>query len=101
MTTIPVSISDNQVIDPDEALLTFITAASELHVPLDRLRGWRKAGHLSPVARIRGDQSGGGVFLFRRQDIERLIQNPPRRGRPPGRKPKHDGNDVSVKCPTS
>ena len=69
--------------DPVASLISLPSAAEEMKIPLSRLRGWRKGKFLNPVAKIRGDAPGGGVFLFRRADIRRLVDDPPPRGRRP------------------
>ena len=61
-------------------------AANETGVPLDRLRSWRKGGYLNPVARMRGDAPKGGVLLFRLGDVLGLLEEPPPRGRRPGKR---------------
>ncbi len=77
---VPISIEDNR-----DRLIALPQAAVETGVPLDRLRSWRKTGHLSPIGRIRGNAPGGGLLLFRLADIVRLLDEPPLRGRPPKR----------------
>ena len=69
-----------------QRLISLPQAANETGVPLDRLRGWRRGGRLSPVARMRGDAPNGGVLLFRLDDVLRLLEEPPLRGRRPGKR---------------
>ena len=67
-------------------LIALPQAATETGIPLDRLRSWRKTGYLNPVARMRGDAPNGGVLLFRLDDVLRLLEEPPPRGRRPGKR---------------
>ena len=66
-----------------QRLISLPQAANETGIPLDRLRSWRKTGYLNPVARMRGDAPNGGVLLFRLDDVLRLLEEPPPRGRRP------------------
>ena len=66
-------------------LITLPQAATETCIPLNRLRSWRKTGYLNPVARMRGDAPKGGVLLFRLDDVLGLLEEPPPRGRRPGK----------------
>ena len=50
---------------------------------LSRVQWWQRSGHLKVAARLRGTARAGGVILFRREDVESLVANPPRRGRKP------------------
>ena len=66
-----------------DRLISLPQAAAETSIPLDRLRGWRRKRHLNPVARVRGNAPNGGVLLFRLDDVLRLLEDPPPRGRQP------------------
>ena len=48
-----------------------------------RLRSWRERGYLHSVGQLRGDQPDGGCLLYSRDEVERLIVAPPKRGRRP------------------
>ena len=63
-------------------IVTIPQAVREYGLQLSRLRGWRRRGLLKPVGRLRGNVVNGGELVFRRIDIEMLINDPPRRGRP-------------------
>ena len=65
-------------------LISISQAVVEYRLPLSRLRSWRRCSHLVPVGKLRADAPNGGVLMFRRTDIERLIVDPPLRGRPGG-----------------
>ena len=69
-----------------QRLISLPQAANETGIPLDRLRSWRKTGYLNPVGRMRGDAPNGGVLLFRMDDVLRLLEEPPPRGRRPGKR---------------
>ena len=69
-----------------QRLISLPQAAKETGVPLDRLRSWRKGGYLNPVARMRGDAPKGGVLLFSLSDVLQLLEEPPPRGRRPGKR---------------
>ena len=77
---VPICVQDK----PDR-LIALSQAAVETGIPIDRLRSWRRTGHLVPSARMRGDAPGGGILLFRMADVLRLLDDPPLRGRPPGK----------------
>ena len=72
--------------EEQQRLISLPQAAKETGVPLDRLRGWRRGRFLTPVARVRGDAPGGGVLLFRMGDVLGLLEEPPLRGRQPGKR---------------
>ena len=69
-----------------DRLITLPQAAAETCIPLHRLRSWRRTGSLNPVARMRGNAPKGGVLLFRLDDVLRLLEEPPPRGRRPGKR---------------
>ena len=50
---------------------------------LSRVQWWQRSGRLKVAGRLRGTARAGGVILFRRDDVEALVANPPRRGRKP------------------
>ena len=74
-----------QTFDPTN-LLTLPAAALKFDLSIDRLRGWRRGGHLVEVGRIPGNARNTGQMLFRVADVERLISEPPKKGRRPSRK---------------
>ena len=67
----------------EDRLIALPQASTETGIPLDRLRSWRKGGYLIPVGRMRGDAPNDGVLLFKLDDVLRLLDEPPRRGRRP------------------
>ena len=67
-----------------EGLLTLRGAADEFNRSVQALRNWVWRGHLKVRGRLRAPARGGGMVLVAREDLESLLQNPPRRtGRPP------------------
>ena len=69
----------------DERLISLPQASVETGIPLDRLRSWRKGHYLNPVGKMRGDAPNGGLLIFRLADVLRLRDDPPARGRRPGK----------------
>ena len=64
-------------------LIPLAQASPKYNVPFSTLRSWHRRGYLNPVGRLPANVPGGGVLAFLRSDIERLIADPPARGRRP------------------
>ena len=75
-----VSQEDNR--DKENELLTARKANALYGVRPSTLWSWVRKGYLKVAGRLRGNAPGGGLTVFKKQDILRLIENPPPRGRP-------------------
>ena len=64
-----------------EEVIPLRIASVEFNVPHSQLRSWHRRKFLSPVARLPASVPGGGVLVFLRADIKKLVDDPPRRGR--------------------
>jgi hypothetical protein len=74
---------------PLDELMTTRDIRAEWDVSPLRVLRWTWSGphgepHLSPLpVRLKGSGKGGGQLLFRRSDVERIVSEPPKGGRPP------------------
>jgi hypothetical protein len=71
---------------PLDEILTTRDIQDEWNVNRHRIHEWTRRGphgepHLSPLP-VRLKAAGGGQLLFRREDVESKISNPPKPGRP-------------------
>lgn len=70
-------------IDDIEAdLLTLEQVHAEFGIQPDTVRKWIDRGRLQAQPRLRFPARGGGKLRVSRRDIQRILQNPPRPGRP-------------------
>jgi hypothetical protein len=74
---------------PLEEIMTIRDIQDEWDVNRLRILRWTWSGpheqpHLTPLpVRLKGSGKGGGQLLFRRSDVERIVTDPPKGGRPP------------------
>ena len=66
--------------DVPDGLVTLREAAETYGVKVGRLRNWAQRGHLTPRARMQSP--GAPAILIRPGDVEEIIANPPKAGRP-------------------
>ena len=64
-----------------EEVIPLRIASEEYGVPFSQLRSWHRRKFLTPVARLPASVPGGGVLVFLREDIKKLVDDPPQRGR--------------------
>ena len=78
---------------PDEEIAELVTAAEprpitikeaaeKYRLPVPNLRNWLSRGHLTRLDRVKGP-GPGGLVLLNETELELLIVNPPKPGRPP------------------
>jgi excisionase family DNA binding protein len=63
--------------------ITIEEASEEFDIPQGTLYSWLRRRHLVPLGRIRFPARGGGKVLIDRNQVEELLRDPPRTGRPP------------------
>ncbi len=63
--------------------ITIQQASDEFGIPKGTLGRWIHIGHLTPVGRVKFPARGGGKVLVDRAQVEEMVRNPPRNGRPP------------------
>ena len=64
-------------------LVTLEEAQGQFPVSYGMLNSWVSRGHLTVRGRVRFPAPGGGKVLVDPNDVEYLIENPPKQGRPP------------------
>jgi transcriptional regulator with XRE-family HTH domain len=72
---------------PPEEIVTTRDIQTEWNVNKGRVNRWTQGGpygqpHLTPLPVRLGRERGGSQLLFRRSDVERLVADPPKGGRP-------------------
>ena len=66
-----------------EGLIDLPAAASKYARSRHTLHAWVRQGRLPVVARLKGPARGGGFLLVSESAVVALLEDPPRRGRPP------------------
>jgi ribosomal protein S6--L-glutamate ligase len=68
---------------PLEEIMTTRDIQAEFDIKKARVNRWSRSGHLMPLpVRLKGSGEGG-QRVYRRSDIEGVVANPPKGGRPP------------------
>jgi hypothetical protein len=73
---------------PVEEIMTVRDIEAEWNINQGRIHGWMRGGrhgyaHLSPLPFRLGGVKGSAQHLFLRGDVEKIVANPPKGGRPP------------------
>ena len=59
------------------------SASRKFGIPIPTLHRWMKKGHIKSMGRLKGFSRGGGLHILIEVDIQRVIDNPPKKtGRP-------------------
>ena len=69
-----------------EGMIDLPSAAIEFGISRYTLRGWVEGKHIPVRGRLRGSARGGGFLILSKDDILKLKDSPPKRGRPKIRK---------------
>ena len=66
-----------------ETLIDLSTARKKYGLGRQRFYNWINRGHLEVLGRLRAPARGGGYLVVSKAALERLVANPPRKGRSP------------------
>ncbi len=75
-------------LETPRGLITLREATSLFSIPSTRLYEWIRRGHLRVRGRERFHARGGGTILVARNDVAKVLGNPPRPGRPKTGRPR-------------